>query len=81
MKTGEKANTHNQHWLTSTRFSPFSARDRAGQRSYVKLLRGRREEPGNEASLLKFYTHIQLVVAYQLAESQSLAWVATRLDI
>ena len=24
--------------------------DRAGQRSYVKLLRGRREEPGNEAS-------------------------------
>ena len=25
--------------------------DRAGQRSYVKLLRGRREEPGNEASL------------------------------
>ena len=25
MKTGEKANTHNQHWLTSTRFSPFSA--------------------------------------------------------
>ena len=21
----EKANTHNQHWLTSTRFSPFSA--------------------------------------------------------
>ena len=24
---------------------------RAGQRSYVKLLRGRREEPGNEASL------------------------------
>ena len=23
---------------------------RAGQRSYVKLLRGRREEPGNEAS-------------------------------
>ena len=25
VKTGEKANTHNQHWLTSTRFSPFSA--------------------------------------------------------
>ena len=24
---------------------------RAGQRSYVKLLRGRREEPGNEAPL------------------------------
>ena len=25
VKTGEKANTHNQHWLTSTRFSQFSA--------------------------------------------------------
>ena len=25
VKTGEKANTHNQHWLTLTRFSPFSA--------------------------------------------------------
>ena len=23
VKTSEKANTHNQHWLTSTRFSPF----------------------------------------------------------
>ena len=28
----------------------FDPHDRAGQRSYVKLLRGRREEPGNEAS-------------------------------
>ena len=25
VKTGEKANTHNQHWLTSTRFSPSLA--------------------------------------------------------
>ena len=25
MKTSEKANMHNEHWLTSTRFSPFSA--------------------------------------------------------
>ena len=25
VKTGEKPNTHNQHWLTSTGFSPFSA--------------------------------------------------------
>ena len=24
VKTSEKANMHNQHWLTSTRFSPFS---------------------------------------------------------
>ena len=32
-------------------FDPHDrAYDRAGQRSYVKLLRGRREEPGNEAS-------------------------------
>ena len=29
---------------------------RAGQRSYVKLLRGRREEPGNEARLFKHAT-------------------------
>ena len=25
VKTREKANMHNEHWLTSTRFSPFSA--------------------------------------------------------
>ena len=25
VKTSEKANMHNEHWLTSTRFSPFSA--------------------------------------------------------
>ena len=25
VKTSEKANTYNEHWLTSTRFSPFSA--------------------------------------------------------
>ena len=25
MKTSEKAIMHNEHWLTSTRFSPFSA--------------------------------------------------------
>ena len=24
VKTSEKANMHNEHWLTSTRFSPFS---------------------------------------------------------
>ena len=32
----------------------FTYDDRAGQRSYVKLLRGRREEPGNEASPVLF---------------------------
>ena len=32
VKTSEKANMHNQHWLTSTRFSPFNAR--------IKLQRG-----------------------------------------
>ena len=25
VKTGEKANMHNEHWLTPTRFSQFSA--------------------------------------------------------
>ena len=25
VKTSEKANMHNEHWFTSTRFSPFSA--------------------------------------------------------
>ena len=25
VKTSEKANMHDEHWLTSTRFSPFSA--------------------------------------------------------
>ena len=25
VKTSEKANMHNEHWLTWTRFSPFSA--------------------------------------------------------
>ena len=25
VKTSEKANMHNEHWLTLTRFSPFSA--------------------------------------------------------
>ena len=25
VKTSEKSNMHNEHWLTSTRFSPFSA--------------------------------------------------------
>ena len=25
VKTSEKANMHNEHWLTSTSFSPFSA--------------------------------------------------------
>ena len=25
VKTSEKANMHNEHWLTSTRFSPFNA--------------------------------------------------------
>ena len=25
VKTSENANMHNEHWLTSTRFSPFSA--------------------------------------------------------
>ena len=25
VKTTEKPNMHNEHWLTSTRFSPFSA--------------------------------------------------------
>ena len=25
VKTSKKANMHNEHWLTSTRFSPFSA--------------------------------------------------------
>ena len=25
VKTSEKANMHHQHWLTSNRFSPFSA--------------------------------------------------------
>ena len=25
VKTSEKANMHNEHWLTSTKFSPFSA--------------------------------------------------------
>ena len=35
MKTSEKANMHNQHWLTSTRFSPF--KHTVGRN---KLLRG-----------------------------------------
>ena len=37
-------------YLASFQGSSLLAIDRAGQRSYVKLLRGRREEPGTEAT-------------------------------
>ena len=39
---------------------------RAGQRSYVKLFRGRREEPGNEAIYIPFliYEILHLLVSF-----------------
>ena len=34
VKTSEKANMHNEHWLTSTRFSPFSPFSTVDELSY-----------------------------------------------
>ena len=47
------------HWLLCTGCSNMVPHSyRAGQMSYVKLLRGRREEPGNEASASSLFVFV-----------------------